>query len=245
VRAPFLPTAFARAAEEGRIGWLCFERAVCRGLHASCIERGRCSSSAVAVPSEGTLARNVTTEYSRGASACCDRTESGSPRFHRSVNQSGLSFVHLAQFFPIQIRASGAISRTNDGCTFTSSIARSLSSGCPSHLTRFVPPPMGTVRGYHRGTWLLWVRRSTAERPSPLRVCRYLSYNALNGTVPCWLSALTKLEELCVPRSCQQRLRVRPRRVGSVGGCMPGASSGGGAVAALLRYSQRGPLRAM
>ena len=32
----------------------------------------------------------------------------------------------------------GAISRSSDGCTFTRSIARSLSSGCPSHLTRFV-----------------------------------------------------------------------------------------------------------
>jgi hypothetical protein len=87
------------------------------------------------------------------------------------------------------------------------------------------------------------------ERPSPLRVCRYLSNNALNGSVPSSLSALTNLVVLCVPPSCQRRLRVRPRRAGSVGsapsawhvgGCMPGASSGGGAAAGLLQCSQRG-----
>jgi hypothetical protein len=75
-------------------------------------------------------------------------------------------------------------------------------------------PPMGTVRGYRTGTSLLWVRRSTAERPSPLRVCSDLHQNALTGSVPSSLSALINLERLCVPPSCQRRLRVRPRRVG-------------------------------
>ncbi len=70
---------------------------------------------------------------------------------------------------------------------------------------------MGTVRGYRRGTWLLWVRRSAAERPSLLRVCSYLSDNMLTGSVPSSLSALTNLVQLCVPPSCQQRLRVRVR----------------------------------
>jgi hypothetical protein len=75
-------------------------------------------------------------------------------------------------------------------------------------------PPMGTVRGYRRGTSSLWLRCSTAERPSPLRVCRYLSFNALTGSVPSSLSALTNLYGLCVAPSCQRRLHVRPRRVG-------------------------------
>jgi hypothetical protein len=70
--------------------------------------------------------------------------------------------------------------------------------------------------GTYRGPWLLWVRRSTAERPSPLRVCRYLYNNKLTGSVPSSLSALTELVFLCVPRSCLRRLRVRPRRVGWV-----------------------------
>ncbi len=83
--------------------------------------------------------------------------------------------------------------------------------------TQGAPHPMGTVRGYRRGTSMLWVRRSTAERPSPLRMCSQLYNNALTGSVPSSLSALTKLELLCVPPSCQRRLRVRPRRVGSVG----------------------------
>ena len=46
---------------------------------------------------------------------------------------------------------------------------------------------------------MLWVRRGTAERPSPLRVCSTLSNNALTGSVPSSLSALTNLEALCVP----------------------------------------------
>jgi hypothetical protein len=54
------------------------------------------------------------------------------------------------------------------------------------------------------------------ERPSPLRVCSNLYNNALTGSVPSSLSALTKLAHLCCPPSCHRRLRVRPRRVGSV-----------------------------
>ena len=78
-------------------------------------------------------------------------------------------------------------------------------------------PPMGTVRGYGRGTWLLRVRRSTtAERPSPLRVCSDLSLNTLTGSVPSSLSALINLAYLCVPPSCQRRLRVR-RMLGRIG----------------------------
>jgi hypothetical protein len=109
---------------------------------------------------------------------------------------------------------------------------------------------MGTVRGYRKGTSLLWVRRGTAERPSPLRVCSYLTQNALTGSVPSWLSALTNLESLCVAPSCQRRLRLRLRRVGSVGsapsarhvgGCIERGHRGGGAAAGLLRCSQRGP----
>ncbi len=77
---------------------------------------------------------------------------------------------------------------------------------------------MGTVRGYRRGTPLPWVRRSTAERPSPLRVCRYLGTNELNGSVPSSLSTLTNLESLCVPPSCQRLstalARARRMRVG-------------------------------
>ncbi len=69
-------------------------------------------------------------------------------------------------------------------------------------------PPIGTVRGYRRGTWLLWVRRSTAERPSPLRVCSFLLDNTLTGSVPSSLSALTKLSALCVPPSCQRCLHL-------------------------------------
>jgi hypothetical protein len=98
---------------------------------------------------------------------------------------------------------------------------------------------------------LLWVRRSTAERPSPLRVCSWLINNALTGSVPSSLSALTNLDTLCVPPSCQRRLRACGRggsgSVGSalsarhVGGCMSGASSGGDAAAGLLQCSQRGP----
>ncbi len=80
---------------------------------------------------------------------------------------------------------------------------------------------------------MLWVRRSTAERPSPLRVCSDLSYNALTGSVPSSLSALTKLTELCVPpsslgvcacaavegrigRLCSERAACRELHVGGI-----------------------------
>jgi hypothetical protein len=93
---------------------------------------------------------------------------------------------------------------------------------------------------------LLWVRRSTAERPSRLRVCRWLSGNKLNGTVPSSLSALTNLGLLCVAPFLPRRLRVRPRRVGSVRLCSERAAcrgwhvwgiERGGAAAGLLRLS--------
>jgi hypothetical protein len=58
------------------------------------------------------------------------------------------------------------------------------------------------------------------ERPSPLRVCSALSVNALNGSVPSSLSALTNLSLLCVAPSCQRRLRVRMMLVGSVGSAL-------------------------
>jgi hypothetical protein len=88
-------------------------------------------------------------------------------------------------------------------------VTTEYSSGTPSYGVRYA--------GTFRGTWLLWVRRSTAERPSPPRVCSCLYYNSLTGSVPSLLSALTNLEYLCVPRSYERRLRVRPRSVGSVG----------------------------
>jgi hypothetical protein len=84
------------------------------------------------------------------------------------------------------------------------------------------------------------VRRSTAERPSPPRVCRYLYNNKLTGSVPSSLSALSNLASLCVPPSSHHCLRVWPSRVGwvgsapttrHVGGCMSGASSRGDAAA--------------
>ena len=77
-----------------------------------------------------------------------------------------------------------------------------LARDVTTEYSRGTPSLWGTVRGYRRGTWLLWVRRSTAERPSPLRVCSALYNNALNGSVPSSLSALTHLGYLCVPPSC-------------------------------------------
>jgi hypothetical protein len=152
-------SAFARAAGEGRIGRLCSERGMSGG-----IEPGRCGSRAVAVLSEGTLARDVTKEYSRGT------------------------------------------------------------------------PPMGTVRGVPKGHCAVGAARYGAERPSPFWVCSWLNNNKLTGSVPSSLSALIILESLCVRPSSQRRLRVWPRRVGSVGsapsarraavgGCMSGARS--------------------
>jgi hypothetical protein len=107
---------------------------------------------------------------------------------------------------------------------------------------------MGTVRGSCRGTWLLLVRRSTGERPSPLRFCSALSSNALTGSVPSSLSALTNLAYLCAPflptalvrtadvgrigRLCSERTACRGVHVGGI--------ERGGTAAGLLRYSQEG-----
>ena len=104
---------------------------------------------------------------------------------------------------------------------------------------------MGTVRGYRRGTSLLWVRRSTAERPSPLRVCSELNDNILTGSLPSSLSALINLAFLCVPlrhsafprvadvgrigRLCFERAACRGMHVGGI----EGARCGSRAVAVL------------
>ncbi len=177
---PLRHMAFARAAEEGRIGRLCSERAACLGMHVGSIERGRCAAGLLRCSQRGPPARDVTIEYSRGT-----------PSY--GVRCAGTVGAHRC-------------------------------CGCG-----VVPP----------------------ERPSPLRVCSYLLDNALNGSVPSWLSALTNLVQLCVAPSCQRRLRACGRggsdqsallRARSMsGGCMSGASSGGGAAAGLLRCSQRGP----
>ncbi len=66
-----------------------------------------------------------------------------------------------------------------------------------------------------------------APPSGPLRFCSDLTYNALTGSVPSSLSALTNLAFLYVPPSCQRRLRVRPRRVGSVGNAPSGAACRG------------------
>jgi hypothetical protein len=102
-------------------------------------------------------------------------------------------------------------------------------------------PSYGLVGGYPSGAHgCCEVRRITAERPSPPRVCSALYNNMLTGSVPSSLSALTKLTLLCVPRLEPMALARRPRRVGWVGSnpsarhvgrCMSGASSGGDAAA--------------
>ncbi len=94
------------------------------------------------------------------------------------------------------------------------------------------------------------------ERPSPLRVCSQLDNNYLTGSVPSSLSALTNLQEVCMPpssttafarvaeggrigRLCSERTACRGVH------CMSGGIEGGGAAAGLMRCSQRGPLHAM
>jgi hypothetical protein len=67
VRAPFLSTALARAAEERRIGRLCSERAACRGMHVLGIERGGAAAGLLRYSQRGPRARDVTKEYSRGS----------------------------------------------------------------------------------------------------------------------------------------------------------------------------------
>jgi hypothetical protein len=155
VRTPLLPTAFARAADVGRIGRLRSERGMSGGCMSAASSGGGAAAGPLRCSQRGPLARDVTTEYSRGA---------------------------------------------------------------PSYGIQ--------CAGTFRGTWLLWVRRSTAVRPSPLRVCRYLFNNKLTGSVPSSLSALTHLIGLCVPPCCQRRLRVRPRSVGSVGSAPSAACRG-------------------
>ncbi len=98
---------------------------------------------------------------------------------------------------------------------------------------------------------MLWVRRSTAERPSPLRVCSGLDNNKLTGSVPSSLSALTNLVTLCVPpflppafaRAVEEGriCRLYSERAA----CWGIACRGHRAAAGLMRYSQRGPLHAM
>jgi hypothetical protein len=126
---PLRHTAFAVAAEVGRIGRLCSERTACRGTHVGGIEWDGVAAGLLRYFQRAPRARDVTKEYSRGS------------------------------------------------------------------------PPMGTMRGYRRGTSLLWVQHSTTERPSPLRVCSKLNNNKLTGSLPSSLSALTNLGALCVPPS--------------------------------------------
>jgi hypothetical protein len=95
-----------------------------------------------------------------------------------------------------------------------------------------------------------WVRRSMAPSGRVRFGCASaLDSNTLTGSVPSSLSALINLAYLCVPpqpsSACQRRLRVRPRRIGSVGAAPSAQHVGGiergGVAAGLLRYSQRGP----
>ena len=76
-----------------------------------------------------------------------------------------------------------------------------LACDVTKEYSRGTPSYGYSARVPFRGPWLLWVRRSTAERPSPPRVCSDLHNNALTGSVPSSLSALTELAYLCVPAS--------------------------------------------
>ncbi len=60
------PTAFARAAEQGRMGRLCSERAACRGMHVLGVEGGGAALGLLRRSQRGPRARDVTKEYSRG-----------------------------------------------------------------------------------------------------------------------------------------------------------------------------------
>ncbi len=94
---------------------------------------------------------------------------------------------------------------------------------------------------------MLCVRRGTAraERPNPLRVCRCLNDNALNGIVPSSLFALTNLDDLCVPPqancACESGRCASDRSALLRAHGMLGASSGAVRQQGLLRYSQRRP----
>ncbi len=122
--------------------------------------------------------------------------------------------------------------------------------------SRGTPSYGNAARVPFTGTWLLWVRRSTAERPSPPRVCSNLYNNALTGSVPSSLSALTKLAFLCAcplvadgvcacgergsdGSALLSRSLLRPR--GLSGDACRGHRAGAVRQQGLLRYSQRGP----
>jgi hypothetical protein len=65
VRAPCLPPAYARAADVGRIGRPCPERAACRGVHcmSGASSRGSAAAGLLRYSQSGPRARNVTKEY--------------------------------------------------------------------------------------------------------------------------------------------------------------------------------------
>jgi hypothetical protein len=110
---------------------------------------------------------------------------------------------------------------------------------------------MSTVRVYRRNTWLLCVRRSTARAAESASGVQRPQQQRADGK--CAELALRAHQAARTVRASLEPtafLRVRRRRVGSVGsapsarlvgGCMSGASSWGGAAAGLLRCSQRGP----
>ncbi len=147
VRAPFLPPALARAADVGSDrSALLRARGTSGDAEVWGIERGRCGSRSDAVLSEGTLARDVAAEYSRGT------------------------------------------------------------------------PPMGTVRGYRRGTWLLRVRRSTARAAESASGVQQHQLECADGEcAELALRAHQSYTTVRAPHSCQRHLRVRPMWVGSVG----------------------------
>jgi hypothetical protein len=104
------------------------------------------------------------------------------------------------------------------------------------------------------GTWLLWVRRSTAraagsasgvQRPLHERADGQCAELALRAHQSCKTVRGPALQVLATGLCACGRRGLGS--VGSapsarhVGGCMSGASSGGVAAAGLLRYSQRGP----
>ncbi len=123
---------------------------------------------------------------------------------------------------PSAWHVAGYMSGASSGCGAAAGLLRCSQRGtsgtrCDYGVLKGHPSLWVQCTGTCRGTWLLLVRRSTAERPSPLWVCSDLGDNKLTGSVPSWLSALTNLAYLCVPPSCQRRLHVWLTWVGSVG----------------------------
>ena len=130
---------------------------------------------------------------------------------------------------------------------------RTLARDVTTEYSKGHPIPWGTVRGLPigaqgcRGCGVV-----PPERPSPPRVCSDLSHNALTGSVPSSLSALTNLYSLCVPPLLPPALaraaeegrvgRLCSEQRGMSGGCMSGASSGGGAAAGLVAVLSEGTL---